>query len=132
MSGKSKPTPTQNTPQKQRGRSTSTKSNLQTAPKPAVVKPMKQSYASALATLNTQPKLIRNINIIGSPENIAKVKASLLTDTSITENGITSVKQKGKTNFTVFFRTDEGAAKTEERLKTNYKQNIAGNTVSPV
>lgn len=62
MSGKVKSTPSQLAPQQQRGRSLSRKSNTQSAPRPAAVRPMKQAYASALATSNTQPKLIRNIN----------------------------------------------------------------------
>lgn len=85
-----------------RGRSTSRKSNVSSRNQSAI-RPMKQSYASALASSKIKPALIRNVNIVGNDDKIAEVRTSLLTNTAITSFGITGVKKKGKNNYTVFF-----------------------------
>lgn len=83
-------------PQQQRGRSTSRKSNV-SARVQSTIRPMKQSYASALASSKTKPELIRNINIIGDNDKITEVRSSLLTNTAITNFGIPGVKKRGRT-----------------------------------
>lgn len=121
---------TQNT-QQLRGRSSSRKSNPRSRAQSSV-KPMKKTYVAALASSPTNPTLIRNINIVGNDDKVAEVRTSLLTNTAITENGITAVKCKGKNNFTVFFNDEIGAQKTEDMLKTHYDNNIVIKSVTPV
>lgn len=59
--------------------------------------------------------------------------ATLKGDTSIIDNGITSVKQKGKSYFTVTFKNEEGfARKTDELFATNYRDTIQVNKVNPI
>lgn len=116
--------------QQPRGRSSSRKSigtRNQTA-----VRPMKQTYAAALTSSTTNPALIRNINITADPDKISTVRASLLTNTAITENGIVAVKRKGKNNFTVFFSNEDGAKKTEQHLQTYYDKDVVVKSVNPV
>lgn len=116
--------------QQQRGRSLPRKSNTSRAQPP--IKIIKQSYASVLTSSNTNPTLIRNINIVGNDDKVAEVRTSLLANTAIVDNGIVAVKRKGKNNFTVFFSNEAGAQKTEQQLKYNYNENIVVKPVNPV
>lgn len=68
----------------------------------------------------------------GNDDKVAEVRASLLANTAIVDNGIVVVKRKGKNNFTVFFSNEDGAQKTEQQLKFNYNDNIVVKSVNPV
>lgn len=75
-------------------------------------------------------ELMRNLSLMGTPQTIKTVMATLKGDTSIVDNGIVSVKQKGKSNFTVTFKNEKGVRKTDELFANNYRDTILVNKVN--
>lgn len=104
-----------------RGRSTSRRSNIQTANKP---KHIAMSYAAALTKSTIRPDVIRNINVLGSPEEVKTIMQDLKEGTHITGPGIASVKPKGKANITLTFNNPDEAQKTEDILNNLYRDKL--------
>lgn len=109
-----------NTPaQGARARSTSRKTIVQ-----PVNKPINMSYAAALTKSTIRPDVIRNINIMGTPEEVKTIIQDLREGTHISGAGIASVKPKGKTNITLTFNNADEAQKTEDLLNDIYRNKL--------
>lgn len=61
------------------------------------------SYAMALAKSTTSPESIRNLFILGTPEECANGVANLRRDTLCAESRIKSIKDRGQNNMTIKF-----------------------------
>lgn len=110
-------TPAQTT----RARSLSRKSVQLPDNKPKTVK---MSYAAALLKSTIRPDVIRNVNILGTPEEVRAILLDLREGTAIKGSGIASVKPKGKTNLTLTFNNTEEAQKTEDLLNLTYQDKL--------
>lgn len=104
-----------------RARSTSRKNLSQIDNRP---KQAKMSYAAALTKSTIRPEVIRNINILGTPDEVKTILQDLREGIHIKGAGIASVKLKGKTNLTLTFNNAEEAQKTELILNNIYRDKL--------
>lgn len=104
-----------------RARSTSRKNVELPDNKP---KQVKMSYAAALTKSTIRPDVIRNVNILGTPDEVKLILQDLREGTHIKGAGIASVKPKGKTNLTLTFNNADEAQKTEEILNNAFRDKL--------
>lgn len=83
------------------------------------------TYAQALQASRTPVDVIRNINVIGTPEEMEKTIQKLRFDDAFADNaGLRSVKHKGAYSLTLKCTTEEEATKIEEQIQTRYPLSV--------
>lgn len=79
------------------------------------------TYAQALQASKTPIETIRNINVVGTPQQMDDTIQKLRFDESFSTNsGIRSVKQKGGYSLTVKCVNEEEALKVEKQIRERY------------
>lgn len=98
--------------------------------RPTVV-PIPLSYAQAVAKSTIPADAIRNVTLNGSPEHISLTAEKIKRD-KLTENvQLTSIKTKGKHNFTFKCKDAADAEKDEAHLIATYNEDLTISRVQP-
>lgn len=96
-----------------------------------VVEPIPLFYAQAVAKSTIPADAIRNVTLNGSPENIALTAEKIKRDKLAENVQLTSIKTKGKHNFTFKCKDAAAAEKAEAHLLATYNGDITISRVQP-
>lgn len=82
------------------------------------------TYAQALLSSKIPAAAIRNVRIMGTPDEATATAATLRKDQEFAGANIREIAQKGQYNLTIKCRSGEDAEKVEKELKERYKDKV--------
>lgn len=89
------------------------------------------SYAQAVANASTQIGAIKNLNIMGTKDEIAHITTALKKDNIFSTFAVKAVKSKGKANITIKCADPDSANAVSEQISKKYGKAIVVKDVNP-